>query len=126
MNDLLNVPNPEEKIKNIVKEAVLQKQNESQKVNKELENLKQQEALGLVENMSGFACPHCSEQINIFGSGGGSRMAKQLEVPMLGEIPINPEMVDMGDRGDLAVLTEKDDLEINKAYKKILDEIEKK
>ena len=82
--------------------------------------------LGLVENMSGFACPHCSEKINIFGSGGGSRMAKQLEVPMLGEIPINPEMVDMGDRGDLSVLAEKDDLEINKAYKKILDEIEKK
>jgi len=53
-------------------------------------------------------------------------VAKQLEVPMLGEIPINPEMVDMGDRGDLAVLAEKDDLEINKAYKKILDEIEKK
>jgi hypothetical protein len=47
MNDLLNVPNPEEKIKNIVKEAVLQKQNESQKVNKELENLKQQEASGV-------------------------------------------------------------------------------
>jgi Mrp family chromosome partitioning ATPase len=81
--------------------------------------------LGLVENMSGFACPHCSEKINIFGSGGGSRMAKQLEVPMLGEIPINPEMVDMGDRGDLSVLAEKDDLEINKAYKKILYEIEK-
>ena len=81
--------------------------------------------LGLIENMSGFACPHCSQKINIFGSGGGSKMAKQLEVPMLGEIPINPEMVDMGDRGDLAALAEKDDLEINKAYKKILDEIEK-
>ena len=81
--------------------------------------------LGLIENMSGFACPHCSQKVNIFGSGGGSKMAKQLEVPMLGEIPINPEMVDMGDRGDLAALAEKDDLEINKAYKKILDEIEK-
>jgi Mrp family chromosome partitioning ATPase len=80
--------------------------------------------LGLIENMSGFACPHCSQRINIFGSGGGSKMAKQLEVPMLGEIPINPEMVDMGDKGDLAALAE-EDLEINEAYKRILEEIEK-
>lgn len=81
--------------------------------------------LGLIENMSGFACPHCSQKITIFGSGGGSKMAKQLVVPMLGEIPITPEMVDMGDKGALAILAEKEDLEINKAYKKILDEIEK-
>jgi Mrp family chromosome partitioning ATPase len=81
--------------------------------------------LGLIENMSGFACPHCNQKINIFGSGGGSKMAKQLEVTMLGEIPINPEMVELGDKGDLAALAEKDDLEINIAYKKILDEIEK-
>jgi Mrp family chromosome partitioning ATPase len=80
--------------------------------------------LGLIENMSGFACPHCSQRINIFGSGGGSKMAKQLEVPMLGEIPINPEMVDMGDKGDLAALAE-EDLEINEAFKRILEEIEK-
>ena len=52
-------------------------------------------------------------------------MAKQLDVRMLGEIPINPEMVDKGDKGSLSDLTENDELEINKAYKKILDEIEK-
>lgn len=81
--------------------------------------------LGIIENMSGFSCPHCSQRITLFGSGGGSKMAKQLEVPMLGEIPINPEMVERGDKGDLAALAKKDDLEINKVYKKILDEIEK-
>lgn len=82
--------------------------------------------LGIIENMSGFSCPHCGQSVDIFGIGGGSKMAKQLKVPMLGEIPINPEMVQMGDRGDLAALVEKDDLEINKAYKKILEEIEKR
>ena len=51
---------------------------------------------------------------------------RNLDPPESDELDsINPEMVDMGDRGDLSVLAEKDDLEINKAYKKILDEIEK-
>lgn len=81
--------------------------------------------LGIVENMSGFTCPHCSQKINLFGSGGGSKIAQHFKVPLLGEIPINPEMVEMGDRGELAALAEREDLEINKSYKRILDEIER-
>jgi len=82
--------------------------------------------LGIIENMSGFACPHCRQRINIFGRGGALKIAQHFGVPMLGEIPINPEMVERGDRGELDVLTEQEDLEINRAYQKILDEIEKR
>ena len=81
--------------------------------------------LGIVENLSGFSCPHCGQDLAIFGSGGGSRMAKNLGVPLLAEIPIDPVMVDRGDKGDLVALAEDQELAINKAYKKILDEIEK-
>ena len=81
--------------------------------------------MGIVENMSGFSCPHCGQDIAIFGSGGGSRMARDLGVPLLAEIPIDPVVVDRGDKGDLAALVENKDLMINKAYKKILDRIAK-
>ena len=79
--------------------------------------------LGVVENMSGLLCPHCGKEVPIFGSGGGERMAAQMGVPLLGRIPIDAEMVDSGDRGDLKGLVDKPDLEINAAYKKILEGI---
>lgn len=46
--------------------------------------------LGLVENMSGFACPHCDCSYNIFSSGGGESLANQTSIPFIGKIPINP------------------------------------
>ena len=46
--------------------------------------------LGVVENMSGFACPHCGTVTDIFKSGGGERMAESMGVPFLGRIPIDP------------------------------------
>ncbi len=79
--------------------------------------------LGVVENMSGFSCPHCDQRISIFGAGGGARMAESLKVPLLGEIPINPEIVDLGDRGQLDQLAENEDLEINRAYDQIMEKI---
>lgn len=79
--------------------------------------------LGVVENMSGYTCPHCGEQISIFGSGGGTKMASQMGVPMLGEIPIDPEIVLMSDRGGLEALAEKPEMEIRQAYDKILEKI---
>ena len=81
--------------------------------------------MGVIENMSGFACPHCSQKITLFGEGGGARMAEHMEVPVLGEIPIDHRMVDFGDRGELEALSERGDLEINKAYDQILERIEK-
>jgi ATP-binding protein involved in chromosome partitioning len=55
--------------------------------------------LGIVENMSYFICSHCGERENIFDSGGGSRTAKELKVPFLGEIPINTRIRIGGDKG---------------------------
>lgn len=51
--------------------------------------------VGVVENMSGFICPHCAECTNIFLSGGGELLSKQLELPYLGNIPIDPRFVEM-------------------------------
>ncbi len=58
--------------------------------------------LGIVENMSGFICPHCGERTDIFRSGGGERMAVDMEVPFLGRIPIDPAVGEAGDAGTLA------------------------
>jgi Mrp family chromosome partitioning ATPase len=55
--------------------------------------------LGIVENMSGLKCPHCQETINIFSSGGGQRMADEMDVPYLGNIPIDPQVCALGDSG---------------------------
>jgi ATP-binding protein involved in chromosome partitioning len=48
--------------------------------------------LGLVENMSGFVCPSCGERHDIFGSGGGRKLAETMDVPLLGEVPLATEV----------------------------------
>jgi Mrp family chromosome partitioning ATPase len=48
--------------------------------------------LGIVENMSGFVCPHCAECTNIFSRGGGEALAQELQLPFLGRIPIDPNI----------------------------------
>ncbi|MDN5304029.1 MAG: ATP-binding protein involved in chromosome partitioning [Fusobacteriaceae bacterium] len=55
--------------------------------------------LGIVENMSGFICPHCNERIDIFKQGGGEKAAKELGVELLAKIPMTPEVVHAGDDG---------------------------
>jgi ATP-binding protein involved in chromosome partitioning len=55
--------------------------------------------IGIIENMSGFSCPHCGAQIDLFGRGGGEKASDDLGVPFLGRIPIEPEMVKLGDEG---------------------------
>jgi len=62
--------------------------------------------LGVVENMSHFICPHCEETHRIFGSGGGKRLAEELDVPLLGEIPFFPAVLSGADRGDPIVVSE--------------------
>ncbi len=57
------------------------------------------EIFGLIENMSGFACPHCNEMIELFGSGGGEKTAAQMGLNFLGSIPFDPRMVACGDAG---------------------------
>jgi len=55
--------------------------------------------LGVVENMSGFACPKCGEITPILSSGGGRRMSEDMNVPFLGSIPIDPKIAESGDQG---------------------------
>lgn len=55
--------------------------------------------LGVIENMSGFACPHCGKETDIFKRGGGARTAQELSVPFLGAVPIDAEVVISGDGG---------------------------
>ena len=55
--------------------------------------------LGIVENMSGFLCPHCGERVDIFRSGGGRRLAKATGVPFLGAIPVEPDITIASDVG---------------------------
>ncbi|OPZ97446.1 MAG: Septum site-determining protein MinD [Planctomycetes bacterium ADurb.Bin412] len=56
--------------------------------------------LGVVENMSGFACPHCGKVTDIFSTGGGEKMASQMSVPFLGRVPIDPRVCLAGDAGE--------------------------
>ena len=55
--------------------------------------------IGVIENMSGMLCPHCGEEIDLFGKGGGKKVAEEMNVPFLGAIPIDIEMRKAGDEG---------------------------
>jgi Mrp family chromosome partitioning ATPase len=55
--------------------------------------------IGVIENMSGMLCPHCGEEIDLFGKGGGRKVAEEMSVPFLGAIPIDIEMRKAGDEG---------------------------
>jgi Mrp family chromosome partitioning ATPase len=57
------------------------------------------EIFGLIENMSGFTCPHCNQTITLFGSGGGERTALAMGLNFLGRIPFDPNVVVCGDSG---------------------------
>ena len=55
--------------------------------------------VGIIENMSGLVCPKCGERIDLFKRGGGMALAREMNVPFLGQIPIDPEVVIAGDAG---------------------------
>lgn len=55
--------------------------------------------IGVVENMSGFICPHCEEKVDIFSSGGGEQVAREFDLPFLGRVPMDPRIVTAGDTG---------------------------
>lgn len=54
---------------------------------------------GIVENMGTFVCPHCGKETDIFSHGGGVKLALRMNVPFLGNIPLDPEIVESGDTG---------------------------
>jgi ATP-binding protein involved in chromosome partitioning len=55
--------------------------------------------LGVIENMSGFICKHCGNETEIFDKGGGERMAMEFDVPFLGSLPLDPEIMMSGEQG---------------------------
>lgn len=64
--------------------------------------------MGVVENMSGMVCPHCNQEINLFKTGGGEKIAQEMDVPFLGRIPLDPQMVVSTDNGSPFVTTHPD------------------
>jgi ATP-binding protein involved in chromosome partitioning len=64
------------------------------------------EILGLVENMSGYHCPHCGQDLPLFRQGGGEKTAQAFNIPLLGSLPFDPQVVEAADQGQLAELTE--------------------
>ena len=79
--------------------------------------------IGVVENMSGFICPHCGEKIDIFQSGSGKKLAEETGVPFLGSIPIDPKIGVGADKGSSFVI-ENLDSPAAKAFMKIVEKVE--
>ncbi|RJS78940.1 ATP-binding protein [Candidatus Bathyarchaeota archaeon] len=79
--------------------------------------------IGVIENMSGFICPNCGARINIFKVGGGQKIAKELNVPFLGSIPIDPEICEDSDKG-VPFIVEHKDSPATKAFIEIVEKIE--
>ena len=73
------------------------------------------EIFGLIENMSGFDCPHCGKTIKLYGSGGGEKTAQAMGVQFLGKIPFDPNVVQCGDSGTSILDTHKDSM-VTKAF----------
>ena len=80
--------------------------------------------VGLVENMSGLVCPHCSKTVEIFKSGGGEKTAKDFGVPFLGKIPMDPKVVLGGDDGKPYLASESESPAIA-AFQELVSRVEK-
>lgn len=79
--------------------------------------------IGIIENMSGFKCPYCGKEIDLFKVGGGEKASRELDVPFLGRIPIDPEIVKSSDSGNPFILNANS--EASKAFNEIIKKIER-
>jgi ATP-binding protein involved in chromosome partitioning len=77
--------------------------------------------IGVLENMSGFVCPKCGEKVDVFRTGGGKKIAEDLDVPFLGSIPIDPEICRDSDKGTPFIIEHAD----SPASKAFMDAVEK-
>ena len=78
--------------------------------------------IGVVENMSGFVCPHCGTKTEIFESGGGEKMAGEMAVEFLGSIPIDPKIGVEADKGQPFVVANRDSAAA-KAFMEIVEKV---
>lgn len=81
--------------------------------------------MGIIENMSGFICPYCKHRVDIFKTGGGRKAAEEFGVPFLGQIPLEPGIVDSGEEGVPFVTKAEPSSEAAKEFGRIVDAIEK-
>jgi ATP-binding protein involved in chromosome partitioning len=79
--------------------------------------------LGIIENMSGFVCPQCGTETNIFKSGGGQKIAEQLGIAFLGKVPLDPRICDDSDEGTPFIVRHPDSIAA-KAFMEIVRKIE--
>ena len=82
------------------------------------------EIFGLIENMSGFTCPHCNETVDLFGYGGGERTADAAGIKFLGRIPFDQNVVSCGDAGT-SFQEKYADSRVTKAFEEIAEKIYK-
>jgi ATP-binding protein involved in chromosome partitioning len=80
--------------------------------------------LGLVENMSGFTCPHCGKTVDIFKKGTSEKAAKEMGIPYLGSIPIDPQITNKGDLGS-PFMADKKETPSTKAFLAIVEKVQK-
>ena len=80
--------------------------------------------IGIIENMSGFVCPKCGAEVNIFRTGGGRKIAEELNVPFLGGIPIDPEICVDSDDGKPFIVRHPES-PASKAFMDIVKKIER-
>ncbi|MCU0599512.1 MAG: Mrp/NBP35 family ATP-binding protein [Desulfobacterales bacterium] len=83
------------------------------------------EIFGLIENMSGYTCPHCGKAVDIFGAGGGERTAIMSSIAFLGKIPFDPTMVKSSDAG-ISFQDSYPESPITRAYEQIAENITKR
>lgn len=80
--------------------------------------------LGIVENMSGLVCPHCGKSIDLFNRGGGMKTAISHGLRLLATLPIEPELVKIGDTGDISKL-DPDGFSFAGEFRKLVEQVEK-
>ena len=67
--------------------------------------------IGVLENMSYLKCPHCNDQIHLFGQGGGKKISDDFDIPFIGEIPLHPQIREGSDAGKPSVVSEPESMQ---------------
>jgi ATP-binding protein involved in chromosome partitioning len=80
------------------------------------------EIFGLIENMSGFTCPHCNKKVELFGTGGGEKTARDMGIQFLGRIPFDPNFVSCGDNG-ISFQEKYTDSQLTKVFAEIAEKL---
>jgi len=81
--------------------------------------------LGVVENMAFVACPHCGKRIDLFGPSGVGRVADEYGIPVLGSLPVAPQLSTLSDAGRLAEHTSAEVASLGAAFEKAVDDATK-